>query len=120
MKRWLIALLSGVMIACTPAPIRPPLVSPTPLAPTAPVEIPAPPIAPLTAYLSEQTQIASDKLRVERVEAIDWPDSCLGLAQPDEMCLQVVTPGFRVEFAAPEKRFVVHSDRTGRLVRLKP
>lgn len=116
MKRWiwLIALLSVLTIACSPAPVDSPTVTPT-----APVDFAAP-IETITVYLSEQTQIPLGDLKVDRVEAINWPDSCLGLAQANEMCLQVITPGFRVELTAPEQRFVVHSDRTGRLIRLKP
>jgi hypothetical protein len=30
------------------------------------------------------------------VEAVDWPDACLGAARPDEACAQVITPGYRV------------------------
>ena len=26
----------------------------------------------------------------------DWPDACLGLAAADEMCAQVITPGYEV------------------------
>jgi hypothetical protein len=30
------------------------------------------------------------------VERTDWPDSCLGLGEPDEVCAAVITPGYRV------------------------
>ncbi|MBD2089146.1 hypothetical protein H6F67_04675 [Microcoleus sp. FACHB-1515] len=115
-KRWLVVLLSMVTIACGPAPS---LTSPS-VESTTPVEIPAAPIDSITTYLSEQTQIPSAELRVDRVEAVNWPDSCLGLAQPTEMCAQAITPGFQVELSARNQRFVVRSDRTGRSIRLEP
>jgi hypothetical protein len=43
----------------------------------------------------------------------DWPDSCLGLARQDEVCLQVITPGFRVIIEQGGKRIEYHSARTG-------
>lgn len=35
------------------------------------------------------------ELAVRQVEAVDWPDACLGVKQP-LLCAQVVTAGFRV------------------------
>lgn len=120
--RWLVALLSVLAIACSPTSVDRdlPAQTSTPTPTATPVETPDAPIEALTVYLSQQTGVPKAALRVERVEAVNWTDSCLGLAQPNEMCLQAITPGFRVEFAAPERRFVVHSDRTGRLIRLEP
>lgn len=125
-KPWLVgrlALVTIVMmaiammaIACTPAPS----VNPLPVESATPVEIPAAPIDAITAYLSTQTQIPIADLRVDRVEAVNWPDSCLGLAQPTELCAQAITPGFQVELSARNQRFVVRSDRTGRLIRQAP
>ncbi|NEQ28625.1 MAG: hypothetical protein F6K28_58610 [Microcoleus sp. SIO2G3] len=119
-RRWLIVLLSVWMIACSPTP-SPQAQENRPTAPpTAPVEIPAAPIEAITAYLSEQAGVPSANLQLERVEAVNWSDSCLGAAEPSEICAQAITPGFRVEFVAPQRRYVVHSDRTGRSIRLAP
>ena len=30
------------------------------------------------------------------VEAVDWPDACLGAAAPGDVCATVITPGYRV------------------------
>ncbi|NJL23306.1 MAG: hypothetical protein HC895_24810 [Leptolyngbyaceae cyanobacterium SM1_3_5] len=84
------------------------------------METPAAPIDAITAYLSAQTQIPIAELQVDRVEAVNWPDSCLGLAQSTELCAQAITPGFQVELSARDRRFVVRSDRTGRLIRQEP
>lgn len=35
-----------------------------------------------------------EKVRFESLAEQDFPDSCLGLALPDEMCAQVITPGY--------------------------
>ena len=41
-------------------------------------------------------RISFDDITVEVLEARDWPDSCLGLAQDGEGCADVITPGFIV------------------------
>jgi hypothetical protein len=35
-----------------------------------------------------------EKVQFESLAEQDFPDSCLGLALPDEMCAQVITPGY--------------------------
>ncbi len=35
-------------------------------------------------------------LVLESAEAVDWPDACLGISEPDRMCAQVIVPGYRI------------------------
>jgi anaerobic glycerol-3-phosphate dehydrogenase len=104
-------LLSVLAIGYSPAPIVPPAATS--------VEISAAPIAAIETYLSQQKNISAADLTLQQVETVEWSDSCLDLPRPDELCAQAITPGFRVEFATPQKRYVVHTDRSGRLIRLK-
>ena len=54
-------------------------------------------------------------------EPVDWGDSCLGVDTPGILCLQVITPGYRVVLEAGGQRYEVHTDATGeRLVLLEP
>ena len=48
------------------------------------------------ADAADLLRIPVDEITVEYIETKQWPDSCLGLAQPDEGCADVVTPGFLV------------------------
>jgi hypothetical protein len=48
----------------------------------------------------------------------EWPDSCLGMAGPDEMCLQAITPGWLVLLSVNGQTYEAHTDRTGDSVRL--
>ncbi len=41
-------------------------------------------------------RVPFENITVEVLEARDWPDSCLGLAQDGEGCADVITPGFIV------------------------
>jgi hypothetical protein len=51
-------------------------------------------------------------------ERVDWPDSCLGVSQPDAACAQVITPGFRfVITGAPGSPYAeYHTDLAGHWV----
>lgn len=54
------------------------------------------------------------------VEAVDWPDACLGAARADEVCAQVVTPGYRIIIeTAGGERIEFHASRMGALRRVE-
>jgi hypothetical protein len=48
---------------------------------------------------------------------VDWPDSCLGLPTPGEMCAQVVTPGFRVRVQEGGAIYEFHTDLEAKGIR---
>jgi len=47
----------------------------------------------------------------------EWPNACLGLASSDEMCAQVITPGFEVTVQAQGKEFVYRTNSRGTILR---
>ncbi len=52
------------------------------------------------------------------VEAVDWPDGCLGVQTPGVMCTMVITPGYRVILEADGKQYEYHTNASGDVVRL--
>ena len=48
----------------------------------------------------------------------DWPDSCYGLARQDELCLTVITPGYRVIVEQAGSRIEYHTARVSGFRRL--
>ncbi|HZP58329.1 MAG TPA: hypothetical protein VFC53_12370 [Dehalococcoidia bacterium] len=52
---------------------------------------------------------------LDSVEAVAWPDACLGIDQPGKVCAQVITPGYRIVVednrASPSQRVEYHTDR---------
>lgn len=59
--------------------------------------------------------------RIISVEAVDWPDACLGAARPDEACAQVITPGYRIVIDEGGAMIEYHAARaTGALRRVTP
>ena len=78
------------------------------------------PQAVIDAVLNDITQedgINADTLEVQQTEANTWPDGCLGLAGPDEMCTQALVEGWRVTVSDGETTWVYRTDQTGGIFR---
>lgn len=102
----------------------------------APAPAPAPPVVappvtpPATAGESVQRAareavanaagVAADAVTVLSSEAAEWPDSCLGLADADTLCAQMLTPGWRVVLEAGGRRWTARTDADGRVVKVEP
>jgi hypothetical protein len=48
------------------------------------------------AYAAAQLEVEEEAVSVVSTEEREWPNACLGLAGEDEMCAEVITPGFEV------------------------
>ena len=69
--------------------------------------------------LSKQTTISTGQLQVTQYSRQTWPDACLGLAKPGEMCSQAVVEGWRVVVSNGQQNWVYRTDRNGRVLRLE-
>jgi hypothetical protein len=49
--------------------------------------------------------VPMESIQLQQVEKKDWPDGCLGLPQPDEVCTQAVTPGWLLVFSVNGQEF---------------
>jgi hypothetical protein len=56
---------------------------------------------------------AGDGATVQSVEPVDWPDACLGAAGPDEVCAEVITPGYRIILDVGGETVEYHASRAG-------
>ena len=63
--------------------------------------------------LAQQLGITESEITLASLEAVDWPNSCLGIDVPGRMCAQVITPGFRVVLEAEGKQYAFHTDAAG-------
>jgi hypothetical protein len=68
------------------------------------------------AELSAALQISPSRLTIVSVEAVQWPDSCLGIPQPGRVCAPVIIPGYRIVFSYRQQLYEVHTDNSGDLV----
>lgn len=119
----LIAGLSMLAIACSPT-VTPDSTLASPSVPTAaaspstsdaPLEV----IQRLKTALANQSGIAESDISLASSEAVEWGDACLGVPQPNEMCAQVITPGYRVVLTTPQGEYSIHSDRSGQTFRIE-
>ncbi len=67
--------------------------------------------------VASDTGIDASQVSLFSLEMIFWPNSCLGLASPSEICLAVRTPGFRVILTAGQDHYTFHTDLTGENIR---
>ena len=70
--------------------------------------------------LAADLGIPIEDIAVEAVEDVDWPDASLGLPEPGQMYIQMITPGFRITLKHGTERYVYHANQSGTTVRYNP
>ena len=63
--------------------------------------------------LSTRLNMWLDNSAILKFEAVDYPDSCLGAPKPEEICEQIVTQGFRIQFVVQGLLYEYHTDVFG-------
>lgn len=74
--------------------------------------------ANMVGVLANQLGIDSSEVTVTSSEAVEWPDACLGVTLEDEMCAQVITPGYIIVLSANGSSYTYHTDQSGSWYRL--
>ena len=100
----LLFLLIAVLAACGPTAAEPgagdpagtPLPQETPVVETPETGNDSDAIAAATAFLAGELGVAEDDIEVISTEQTEFTDSCLGLGQANESCLQAITPGWLI------------------------
>ena len=72
------------------------------------------------SLLAKKLNVQASEISLVSIAPVSWPDSCLGLPGPDEMCAQMVTDGFKVVLAVNGQNYTFHTDQTGRTIRQEP
>jgi hypothetical protein len=70
--------------------------------------------------LMQQIQVDFDAITLVSVEAVEWPDGCLGLGTLSEMCTMAIVPGYRVVFEVDGQTYIYRTDSAARSVRMQP
>ncbi|MCK5429309.1 MAG: hypothetical protein KAI94_07550 [Anaerolineales bacterium] len=67
------------------------------------------------------SSVSPVEIEVISYEPAEWGDSCLGLAFPDEMCAEVITPGWVVVLGADQGgEAAFYTDQLGTIIRRAP
>jgi hypothetical protein len=118
-----IPLASQTPVSATTAPqIDPGLIVPTATTPSTSREAPddSPAVQAALSALATQLNVEAQSVTVISVEAVEWPDGCLGLAMPDQMCTQAIVPGYRVILEADGTQYEVRTDLNGQRAIVAP
>jgi hypothetical protein len=73
-------------------------------------------MAAAVADLVRNTGVGTGAISVVSAEMTEWPDACLGVAQPKVACAEVITTGFRITLTAGEIQYEYRTDATGATV----
>lgn len=88
-----------------------------PLPPTNTAQ-PAPAYAlPAQAHLAQALGAPLEHVVIKEIQPTQWPNSCLGVIRTDDVCLEVITPGYRIVFNTPQGDYTYHTDQTGQKFR---
>jgi len=68
-------------------------------------------VARAQADLAARQKVPLKRVKVVRVEAVDWPDASLGCPEPGLAYAQVITPGWRILLRVGAREFTYHSDQ---------
>ncbi len=76
------------------------------------------PSAAVQEFLVSELGVALGDVQVIQADPMEFSDSCLGLGGPEELCAQVITPGWIVVVDVQGETYVAHTDELGQQVRL--
>jgi hypothetical protein len=76
-----------------------------------------PAVVAAISALAQDLSVDPGTIQVVGFEEGQWPDACLGLAGPGEMCAMVITPGWRVTLRVQEREYVARTDLLGGILR---
>lgn len=70
--------------------------------------------------IGETLGVPPESIQIQNVQRMDWPNSCLGLPEGDEVCAEVITPGWLLTFNIDNQVYRYRVDTTGTVIRLEP
>lgn len=68
---------------------------------------------------AKRTSKPVSTLNIVKAQPKNWSDGCLGLAEPDELCTQVITPGWQVVVTDGLNNWIYRTNELGNLIKLE-
>lgn len=66
--------------------------------------------------VAQNLGLAAEQIRLVSSEAVEWPDSCLGITTEGIACAQVITSGFRIILDAVGRQVEYHTNEDGTVI----
>ncbi len=76
-----------------------------------------PAVSAAIMLLTDELKVNPSDISVKDVQEQDWPDACLGLALSDEVCAQMIVPGYQVTLTVAGQDYVIRTSQTGDIAR---
>ena len=118
-KRWILVLLCAGLVLAACGTNQADAV-PTQMDPVLEEALPPDVALNVQNQISETLGVAPESIQIQNVEKMDWPNSCLGLPEGDEVCAEVITPGWLLTFNIDNQEYRYRVDTTGTVIRLEP
>ena len=65
------------------------------------------------AHLADKLGIDEAEVSLVNIEAVDWPNTSLGVPEPGKMYAQVIVPGYKVILSAAGTEYEYHAGKLG-------
>lgn len=75
-------------------------------------------VTKVKALVAEKTNTELGKVIALKVEEKEWSDSCLGKGGPEEICAQVITPGYEITVQASGREYTYRTNSDGTVIRI--
>ncbi len=75
------------------------------------LQVPGPAGTVAIHQLATNLGIADSEVKLVSSAAVEWPDSCLGVALFQVMCAQIVTPGYLIVLEAGGRQYEYHTNQ---------
>lgn len=66
--------------------------------------------------LARNLGLSEDRIEIISTEAVEWPDSCLGISMEGTACAEVITPGYRVILEVNGNQVEYRTNETGTVI----
>ncbi len=76
-------------------------------------------VAATKEFAASDLNVPLGKVIVMSAFEKEWPNSCLGLQQEDEMCAEVITPGYEITIVANGKQRIYRTNSDGSVIRIQ-
>lgn len=81
--------------------------------------LPAPIANSVKKDVANRTGIAPGKLKITNYNQETWPNGCLGISEPNQMCTQALVPGWRITVTDGKTTWVYRTNNNGRNIRME-
>jgi hypothetical protein len=86
------------------------------VAPEQPLQAADPAEQAAVKQLASNLAVAETDVKVISTSVVEWPDSCLGVAQQGVMCAQIVTPGYLFTLEAGGRQYEYHTNQDASMI----